>query len=166
MPFETPDLVPPSFDPPPRLETDPFVVRPLTITDAEQDYAAVVGSRDRLEGVFGPSSEWPPADLTLAQNRLDVAWHHKEFQRRDAFTYAVVDPADTVEFGCCYIQPTRHSAYDAAVYFWVSASGVERSLAEPIETRLREWITDEWPFAAVAYPGRDIPWSDWEPQPK
>jgi len=161
MPFETPDLVPPSFDPPTRLETDQFVVRPLTIADAEQDYTAVVDSRDRVEGIFGPSSEWPPADLTLAQNRLDVAWHHKEFQRRDAFTYTVVDPKDTVEFGCCYIQPTKHSAYDAAVYFWVSDSGVDNDLAGPIETWLREWITTGWPFEGVAYPGRDIQWSDW-----
>jgi len=165
MPFETPDLVPPSFEPPRRLDAGEFVFRPLTIDDARQDYAAVDASRERLRGVFGPSSEWPSPELTLAQNRIDVAWHHKEFQRRDAFTYAVVDPADTVELGCCYIQPTRHAAYNAAVYVWIADSGLDRDLAGAIETRLREWITDEWPFDAVAYPGRDIPWSDWEPQP-
>ncbi len=164
MPFETPDLVPPSFDPPTRLETDEFVFRPLTIDDAEQDYTAVSNARERLEGVFGPSSEWPPAGLTLTQNRLDVAWHHKEFQRRDAFTYAVVDPADTLEFGCCYIQPTRHPAYDAAVYVWIAEAGVESNLAEPIKRRLREWIKNDWPFAAVGYPGRDIPWPEWDSQ--
>lgn len=161
MPFETPDLVPPSFEPPTRLDADGFVVRPLTIDDVQMDYEAVITARERLAGVFGPSSEWPSPELTLGQNRLDVAWHHKEFQRRDAFTYAVVDPDDTVELGCCYIQPTRRSTYDVAVYFWISEAGLDRELAVAIETRLREWIDQAWPFDAVAYPGRDIPWSDW-----
>lgn len=164
MPFETPDLVPSSFEPPKQLDVERFVFRPLTIDDAKQDYAAVMESRDRLSGVFGPSNEWPSSELTLSQNRLDVAWHHKEFQRRDAFTYAVVDPDDTVEFGCCYIQPTQQPTYDAAVYFWVSERGLDSGLAEPIESRLRSWIATAWPFEAVAYPGRDIPWTDWEPQ--
>ncbi len=162
MPFETPDLVPPSFEPPRRLNGGKFVFRPLTIDDARRDFAAVDASRERLRGVFGPSSEWPSPELTLAQNRIDVAWHHKEFQRRDAFTYAVVDPDDTVELGCLYVQPTARSAYDVAVYFWIAETGHNRGLAESIETHLREWIDQEWPFEAVAYPGRDIPWTDWE----
>ena len=161
MPFETPDLVPSSFDLPKQFDAGDFVVRPLTIDDAAMDYEAVIASRDRLVGVLGPSSEWPSPQLTRSQNRLDVAWHHKEFQRRDAFTYAVVDSDDTVELGCCYIQPTRRPAYDAAVYFWISEAGLDRELAVAIETRLRKWIQQEWPFDAVAYPGRDLPWSDW-----
>ena len=162
MPFETPDLVPPSFEPPRQLNGGEFVFRPLTIDDARRDFAAVDASRERLRGVFGPSSEGPSPELTLAQNRIDVAWHHKEFQRRDAFTYAVVDPDDTVELGCLYVQPTARSAYDAAIYFWIAETGHDSGLAETIETHLREWINQEWPFEAVAYPGRDIPWTDWE----
>jgi hypothetical protein len=163
MPFETPDLLSESVSVPRRVETSAFVVRPLEIGDAERDYEAVTASSDRLRGLFGPDHPWPPADLTLAQNRIDVAWHHKEFQRRDAFTYAILDPEETTELGCVYVQPTRVEGYDAAVYFWVSAFGVERDLATAIETRVRQWIADDWPFASVAYPGRDVPWTDWPP---
>ncbi|WP_435185788.1 hypothetical protein [Halobellus sp. EA9] len=134
----------------------------LTIDDAEMDYEAVTQSRERLRGTFGPDHEWPPDDLSVRQNRIDVAWHHKEFQRRDAFTYAVVTPDDSVELGCVYVQPTRAEGYDAAVYFWIGEAGVERDLETAIGDHVREWIETDWPFEAVAYPGREIPWSAWE----
>lgn len=162
MPFETPDLLPQTTEAPTRVDAGAFVVRPLTVDDAERDYEAVTASRDRIRDTFGPDHDWPSTDLTFEQNRIDVAWHHKEFQRRDAFTYAVVDPAGTTELGCVYVQPTRATAYDAAVYFWVADAAVERDLASAIEDRLRRWIAQDWPFEAVAYPGREIPWSEWE----
>lgn len=163
MPFETPDLLPSSVAVPERADGEGFHLRPLTVADAERDYEAVIESRDRLRETFGPGHEWPPADLTLEQNRIDVAWHHKEFQRRDAFTFAVVSPDESVELGCLYVQPTRVADYDAAVYFWVSEAGVERGLADAIEARIRAWVEQGWPLDRVAYPGRDIPWTEWPP---
>jgi len=108
MPFETADLLPRSTQVPGPLETDGVTIRQLTVADAERDFDAVTESRDRIRGTFGPETDWPPEDLTLEQNRIDVAWHQKEHQRRDAFTYAVVDPSDTTEYGCLYVQPTRN----------------------------------------------------------
>jgi hypothetical protein len=163
MPFETPDLLPSTTDVPRQIETDRFRIRPLTIADVDRDYDAVVESRQQLQGTFGPGHDWPPADLTLEQNRIDLAWHEKEFQRRDAFTYAVVDLEETVELGCLYVQPTRVPEYEAAVYFWVATQAVDRDLAAAIETTIRTWIAKKWPFESVAYPGRDISWSAWEP---
>lgn len=163
MPFETRDLVPPTFDVPERVDGGAFLVRPLRVADAERDHEAVVSSRRRLRGLFGPAHEWPPAGLTPEQTRIDIAWHQKEFQRRDAFTYAVLAPDEAVEFGCVYIQPTRAPGYDAAVYFWTAESARERGVADDIERWLRRWVRDRWPFESVAYPGRDIPWSEWEP---
>lgn len=166
MPFETPDLLPQTIDVPRRVETEWFRIRPLTVADAERDYDAVTMSRERILGTFGPDHGWPPADLTLEQNRIDVAWHEKEFQRRDAFTYAVVDPDETVELGCVYIQPTRAPEYEAAVYFWVAERAIDQEIATAIETAIRTWISETWPFPSVAYPGRDIPWPAWEPTEK
>ncbi|MFC6862138.1 hypothetical protein ACFQGE_01535 [Halomicroarcula sp. GCM10025817] len=163
MPFETPPLVPADVAVPDRLETDAFVVRPLTIEDAEMDYEAVTTSRERLRGTFGPADAWPEPDLTLGQNRIDLAWHQKEHQRRDAFTYAVVDPDETVELGCVYVQPTRVDGYDAAVYYWTSATAFTRGLDAAIEEAVREWVETDWPFESVAYPGRDLAWVDFPP---
>ena len=161
MPFETPDLLPPGVAVPKRTETDAFVVRPLTVDDAERDYEAVTQSRERLQGTFGPNEGWPPDDLTFEANRIDLAWHQKEFQRRDAFAYGVVDPDETVELGCVYVQPTRVDGYDAAVYFWISESGLDRGLGDDIAAHVRGWLDSTWPFDNVGYPGRDIPWSAW-----
>jgi len=163
MPFETPDLLPEGVDVPSRVEADAYVIRPLTIDDVKRDYEAVMSSRERLQGTFGPDDQWPTADLTLEQDRIDVAWHHKEFQRRDAFTYAVVDVDDSVQLGCVYVQPTTVTGYDAAVYYWVADAGVERGLTEDIVASVRAWVETEWPFDAVAYPGRDVPWAEWPP---
>ena len=160
MPFETPDLVPSTETVPERVERDGFALRPLTVEDTELDYAAVTTSRERLQGVFYPGDTWP-AGLTVEQNRIDLAWHQKEHQRRDAFTYAVVDESETAELGCVYVQPTRVEGYDVAVYYWVSTAGVERGLADAIEATIRQWLADDWPLDSVAYPGRDIDWADW-----
>jgi hypothetical protein len=162
MPFETPALLGPSERVPERLSTDEFLLRPLTPDDAEIDYEAVTESGARLHGVFGPDDEWPTG-LSETQNRVDVCWHYKEHQRRDAFTYGVFDSDETVELGCLYVQPTRVEGYDAAVYYWVSDAAIDRGLAEAIETACREWIGTEWPFERVAYPGRDVPWGEWPP---
>ncbi len=159
MPFETADLLPRSTQVPGPLETDGVTIRQLTVADAERDFDAVTESRDRIRGTFGPETDWPPEDLTLEQNRIDVAWHQKEHQRRDAFTYAVVDPSDTTEYGCLYVQPTRNPAYEATVYFWIAESAVEGGRSPVIESTLREWIEEAWPFETVAYPGRDEPWT-------
>lgn len=163
VPFETPDLLPAEVDVPMGTAGEGFVVRPLRIGDAELDHETVLANRERLRGTFGPGHEWPAADLTLEGNRIDVAWHHKEFQRRDAFTYAVFTPDETVELGCLYLQPTTAPDYDVAVYYWLAATADERGLAETIESHLRDWVADAWPFDRVAYPGRDIPWAEWEP---
>jgi hypothetical protein len=160
MPFETPDLLDEPV--PERTEAPEFLLRPLTMSDVDIDYEAVMASRDRIRGTFGPDDEWPSPDLTREQDRIDLGWHEKEFQRRDAFTYAVTDHEETVELGCLYVQPTT-ADYDAAVYFWVSDAAVDRGLESAIESHIREWIREAWPFDQVAYPGRDIPWDEWGP---
>lgn len=161
MPFETPDLLPASVAVPTGFETERFRVRPLTLDDAAIDYEAVTTSRERIGDTFGPDHEWPPADLTLEQNRVDVAWHQKEHQRRDAFTYAVLTPDESVELGCLYVQPTVVPDVEAAVYYWTATASVERGLAASIATELRAWLAESWPLDSLAYPGRDESWAAW-----
>lgn len=163
MPFETPNLIANKTTVPEQIETEHFVIRPLRVTDVKMDFEALIASRERIRGTFGPDHRWPPSNLTLEQNRIDIAWHQKEHQRRDSFTYSVCDPNASVEFGCLYIQPTLRDEYEAAVYFWTAKAAVETGLAGVIESRLRQWVSDDWPFARTAYPGRDISWSEWEP---
>ena len=90
------NFVPPEFKVPKVLETDKFRLRMLTIRDIEKDYDAVVTSIDNLKGVFGERyKKWPPKDLTLEQDLIDLGWHQKEFQNRSSFAYTVMNLDET-----------------------------------------------------------------------
>jgi len=77
----------------------------LTVNDVIKDYDAVMSSLNHLQGIFGPNSTWPEADLTLEQDLIDLGWHQKEFQIRSSFAYTVVSPDETRVLGCLYIFP-------------------------------------------------------------
>ena len=74
-------FLPKEFEVPVLLETSRLRIRPITIHDLVKDYDAVMSSRDHLWAMFGEQWGWPPADLTLEQDLIDLGWHQKEFQR-------------------------------------------------------------------------------------
>lgn len=148
-PFVSPDFVVPL-----RLEHPNFLLRPLLITDVVKDYDAVMTSVAELRGIFGPTSDWPSAELSFEQDLIDLGWHHKEFQRRSSFAFTVLDPSETLCLGCTYLYPTVREGYDAEAYCWIRSShaaALDRALYEAFKT----WLSAAWPFARVAFPGRD-----------
>ncbi|MDP1872638.1 hypothetical protein [Phenylobacterium sp.] len=156
-------FVPADFAIPQGFRTPDFVLRPLTIHDLIKDYAAVMSSRERLLGVFGPGADWPRADMSLEEDLVDLGWHQGEFDRRRSFAYTVMalqDGGGEGEcLGCAYIYPAERAGYEAKAYCWVRTSAA--ALDEALFTGLRDWVAAQWPFARVAYPGRDISWADW-----
>jgi hypothetical protein len=164
-----PSFVPSDFVVPTGLETSDFRLRMLTIHDVVKDYEAVMTSREHLRqfsgtGVFGPQSTWPSADLSLEQNLIDLGWHQKEFQRRTSFAYTVMSPDQQRCLGCVYFYPAKSSTgapyYDAQAIAWVRQSDLH--LDEPLVTAVKHWLADAWPcWQSVAWPGRDLAWSDW-----
>ncbi|MBU2135516.1 MAG: GNAT family N-acetyltransferase [Alphaproteobacteria bacterium] len=158
MPF-----VPADFAIPQGFRTADFILRPLTIHDLIKDYDAVMSSRERLVGVFGPGADWPAADMSLEEDLVDLGWHQGEFDRRRSFAYTVMAPqaggGEGPCLGCAYIYPAERAGYEAKAYCWVRTSAAH--LDEALFTAFRDWIAADWPFGAVAYPGRDISWADW-----
>jgi hypothetical protein len=157
-------LVPADFVVPLRLEGDGFVLRPLTVNDLIKDYDAVMTSADRLVGFMNPPGTWPRG-LTLEEDLIDLGWHQREFTMRHSFAYTVVSPSEEECLGCCYILPSDKTGYDAAVYYWARSSTLAGGFEERLGAAFRTWIAKDWPFARVAYPGRDIAWKDWPPKP-
>ena len=151
-------FVPPDFVVPSRLEDARFVIRPLLIGDVIKDYDAVMSSVEHLRGVFGPTTKWPTG-LSLEDDLIDLGWHHKEFKTRRSFAYTVMSPDEAVCLGCLYINPTTLPGYDAEAYCWIRASH-----AAELDARLYQvmtsWIAADWPFEAVAYPGRGLSWAE------
>lgn len=154
-----PRLVPDEFVVPLRLETDAFVLRPLTIHDVVKDYAAVMSSLDHLAGVFGPANDWPRPDMTLEADLADLGWHQVEFERRTSFAFTVMAPDESQCLGCAYIYPAEREGFDAKAYCWVRASA--KALDGALFTAFSDWLARDWPFARVAYPGRKISWEAW-----
>jgi hypothetical protein len=47
------------------------------------------------------------------------------------------------------------------VFFWLSSLQCQITVEDTL-ARLRLWIAESWPFAKVAFPGREIDWDRWE----
>jgi len=150
------------FKIPETFENQYFRLRMLTVNDVVKDYDAVMTSIEHLQGVFGSQSKWPSKDLTLEQDLIDLGWHQKEFQRRSSFTYTVVTLDESKVIGCIYIFPTTKGDFNATVEMWVRASVLDAGLDNILYKSVKQWISEEWPFNKVAYPGRDISWEEWE----
>lgn len=145
------------FDVPESLETERFRLRMLTVNDVVKDFDAVTTSQEHLNDLWGPG--WPEG-LTLEQNLIDLGWHQKEFQRRRSFAYTVVALDESRVLGCVYIYPTRTKGYDAEVYLWARQSELASGLESELFNSVKSWMVAEWPFKNVAYPGRSIPFDD------
>ena len=156
-------IVPREFVVPTLLETDRFRLRPITIHDVVKDYDAVMTSRAYLRGLFPWG--WPPDDLTLEQDLIDLAWHQKEFALETSFNVAQMSPDERRLLGCVYVDPTEKAGYDAEVSFWVRLDERETGLEQALEATVRTWIAEVWPFERVGYPGRDVTWEAWEALP-
>lgn len=156
-------FVPSNFVIPQELVASRFKLRMLSIDDVERDFEAVTSSATHVSQVW-PTSGWPRG-LTLRQNLVDLGWHEKEFQNRSSFTYTVVTPDDAKVLGCVYLYPTQKSGYDAEVFMWVRESEVANGLDADLFHAVHGWLDTDWPFDALAYPGRTISWDEWDALP-
>jgi hypothetical protein len=149
------EIVPGDIEIPTGFETPSFRLRPITVADAEKDYAAVMESIDLIHAAL-LSDHWPTESLTLEQNRNDLAKHERLFEQRKSFTFTVVSPDEDRVLGCVYINKGRRGP-DAAVFMWVRQSSYDDGLDPVLESAVREWVKREWPFDWVVYPGRAAP---------
>jgi hypothetical protein len=157
-------FLPDDFEVPTLLETERFRVRPITIHDLIKDYDAVMTSAEHLRSALPWG--WPPEDLTLEQDLIDLGWHQKEFQLRSSFDYAVMSLDERRLLGCVYVDPpTKEAGFDAEVYLWVRTDELGTGLEETLEEAVRRWISEEWPFEKVIYPGRDLTFEEWDALP-
>jgi hypothetical protein len=147
------------------IETTDFRIRILTVNDVVKDYDAVMSSIDHLRGVFGPRSTWPSADLTLEQDLIDLGWHQKEFQIGSSFAYTVMNLAESRCLGCVYVDPSEKEGYEAKVILWVRHSEFRKGLDEKLFSAVKIWLSKEWWFNTVAFPGRQMSWQEWESLP-
>ena len=145
-------FVPDDFEIPLTVETEYFRLRMLSISDFEKDYEAVVESRELLQTMFG--GPWPKPGFSLEENLTDLEIHQNEFLARKAFAYTVITLDETRVLGCVYIDPPENADSDAVVVMWVRQTEFDKGLDEILFKKVRDWISSDWPFKKVDYPGR------------
>ena len=149
------EFVPGDIEIPTGFETANFRLRPITVADAEKDYAAVMESIGLIHTAL-LGDRWPTDSFTLEQNRKDLAKKERRFEQRKSFTFTVVSLDEDRVLGCVYINKGRRGP-DAAVFMWVRQSSYDDGLDPVLESAVREWVKREWPFEWVVYPGRTAP---------
>jgi hypothetical protein len=151
-------LVPADFVVPTRIEGDGLHLRMLSVHDVIKDFDAVMASADHLIGTMDPASTWP-LGLTIEDNLIDLAWHHREFTIRHSFAYTVIAPDESLCLGCTYLYPSDKASFDAMAFYW--ARGGDPGLDARIGLAFRGSIAKDWPLQRVAFPGRDVDWPAW-----
>ena len=147
------------FIPPLEIEYDNFFLEVLAPKHNEIDYEAWSSSRENLKGVFGPHNPWPEDVSSLEKNYEDLENHFKEFEQREAFAYTILNPNHKLCIGCLYIRPDKTSRYDCRVDFWFRDSHIK--LEEMFYPWVQQWLSAEWGFGKVVYPGRSISWNEY-----
>jgi hypothetical protein len=142
------------------LVTNEFLIRPLSATDVELDYAAVMESKEFLRK--WDQSSWPADDFTLAGNLEDLERHEREHIDRKSFTFTVMNTTETECLGCIYIFPltarwlskaeatpigaTDWTDYEAVVLFWIRQSRLAEAMDRKLLDVLRPWFEQAWTF--------------------
>jgi hypothetical protein len=143
--------LPPDFEHPVRVDLPTGQhLRPIRASDTEIDFPAVMGSRERLWSIYGEAWGWPPATMTVEQDRDDLQHHEDEIEAHLSFNYALLDAGETELLGCVYIDPPPDGAPGVAVVSWwvvdrLVGSDVERGL----DAFVPAWLESAWPFEEV-----------------
>ncbi|WP_459476843.1 hypothetical protein [Clostridium saccharoperbutylacetonicum] len=141
-------FVPDDFIVPIEHISENFTIRKLTALDLKEDYIAVMESKEHIHELYDKehTNEWPPDNLTLEEDEMDLIGHEKEFDERVAFAYTVFDIENRKCLGCLYIDPSNY--YDAEITMWTRNSITDELLYRTV----KKWIEIDWPFKNVNYP--------------
>ena len=149
------------FEPPLFVDADQFVLKPLGPELVEIDYAAYMSSIEHIRTTFSTSGSWPHEEISMADAMVDMQNEQRRFEARESFAYAVLTPDQQVELGCVYVYPSSKKGFDAVIRLWVTKDQFDAGFDSTLYRWTTAWIEDAWPFSAAAFPGRAIPWNDW-----
>lgn len=159
-------LVGADFVVPTLVPADGFKLVPLGPDVVKIDFDAYMSSIEHLQTTFTRSTSWPREGISDADAMLDMETEQGRFNRRESFAYAVLTPEGSRERGSVYVKPSSKAGYDAEVLLWVTKAEFDAGFDSQLFAWVSQWITTQWPFQKVAYPGREIPWDVWDVLPE
>ncbi len=155
-------FVPEDFHAPTAAQTDHFKIVPLGPALVNIDFEAYMSSIEHLQKTFTRSTDWPHENISNADAMRDMETEQARFRNRESFAYAVLTPDGRRELGCVYVSPSTAQGYDAVVRLWVTKAEYDAGFDAELYAWVTHWVKTDWPFKAVAYPGRAIKWSAWD----
>ncbi|MFK7762078.1 MAG: hypothetical protein AB8B62_02355 [Roseobacter sp.] len=108
----------------------------LTADDLDADYAAVMASRNVLQGVFAPG--WP-VGMTREEDALDLNWHHREFIANRSYAW-VVRTHDHGYVGCAYLYPDIGTTGSGTAVYWMIDAPERPKWLEAFGPQYTEWL--------------------------
>lgn len=148
-----------SFNPPLQILRDNYDLEILSEKHNELDYEAWTSSLDTLKGIFGPRNNWPGEVSSIAQNLCDLKKHFDEFQKREAYTYSILNKDGSKCLGCLYIRPTKIKEYSARVDFWFRDDS--KAYENEFYVWLKNWLISYWCLENSIFPGRSHSWKEY-----
>jgi hypothetical protein len=124
-----------------------------------------MGSQTSLWSVFGAVWGWPRPNLTVEEDRAELARHEREMEAHQSFNYAVLDSDETVLLGCMYIDPPLRAGADAESACWLADEHIGTELEQRPDSFAFAWISAMWPFRHPRHLGHDIARSAWRTVP-
>jgi len=159
-----PEIIPNDFIVPTLVTASSFRIEPLGPEKAKVDFNAYMSSIEHLQQTFSRSTNWPRQGITQAEAMQDMESEQARFKARKSFAYSVLTPDGSRERGCIYISRSPVAGYDAMVRMWVTKADYDAGFDAELYRWVKEWVRTKWPFARVAYPGREIGWNTWDAQ--
>ena len=155
-------FIPADFEAPTLIEMEGFKLVPLGPDLVKVDFEAYMSSIEHLQETFTRSKNWPREGITDAEAMLDMETEQTRFENRESFAYAVLTPDGKRERGCVYVYPSSIEGYDAVVRMWVTKTEFDAGFDAELYEWSMNWVSNDWPFEKVAYPGRAIEWAAWD----
>lgn len=143
------------FKAPFQVKTSEFILRKLTVEDAQKDYEAVMSSKESLRQIFRENDEWPSENMTIEDNYRDLQEHQDEFDKNEGFAYTILSIDEIKCIGCLYIYPFPYGIYDSRVYYWF-IDDMKEALDASFHKFIIDWIPETFKLKKIVYPGRTI----------
>ncbi len=122
------------------VELGGFHLTPLSPEFVQEDFEAVTAAAHLLNDIF---DDWP-ADLTLEDNLLDLAWHEREFTSNRSFSWIIRDQAGAY-LGCFYLFPEIGARGRAKAALWFADIPEREASAGKLKPLLQDWLDDHVP---------------------
>ena len=128
-------------DLPRRAEIGAFQLTPLSPAQVDEDFEAVIGSKQVLRGLFG--DDWP-LGLTRDDNLTDMGWHEREFTAKRSFAWIIRDPGGRY-LGCAYLYPDLGKRGHGQVVTWVRDSPDRIAQLTQFDRLFQTWLRSYLP---------------------